>query len=348
MKKQQVQLGGTYVAKVSGKLARVRIDAESRFGGWDATNVDTGRSVRIKSAQRLRREVAPTRSAGDDRPPQDIDERIAAAPPSIVPYEQRRARAQRSQAAAHTVALAAAAVPAPEDMDADPDIDGADDLINQPHCATPGCGRPRALIYLDRPMCQACWERHCQEDAPADPPPARFAEANAGETNTVSDAALASAENETREQENDMGSKSKKAAKATKKNVSKPAAKSASTAAPAKAAGVAKTDAPKVGAKVAAAKARSKKATAATKTTGAAKPKRVSALDAAAQVLKAAGKPMRSGELITAMAEKGLWTSPGGKTPEATLYAAMMREARDKKAESRFKKIDRGQFAFNG
>ena len=83
------------------------------------------------------------------------------------------------------------------------------------------------------------------------------------------------------------------------------------------------------------------------KAKGDAKSKRISALDAAAQVLKAASKPMRAGELITAMAEKGLWKSPGGKTPEATLYAAMMREARDKGRESRFKKIDRGQFAFN-
>ena len=345
MKKQHVQLGGTYVAKVSGRTARVRIDAESRFGGWDATNVDTGRQVRIKSAQRLRREVGSETAADsfttdgaiglDDRPPQDIDERIAAAPPSIVPYEQRRARAQRGQAAA----TAASAPPDAAIGEAPTDVDGdADDLINQPHCATPGCGRPRAMIYLDRPMCQACWDRHCQDDPPAD----------AGEKNTVSGAALASAEDETPEQENVMSSKSKKTAKATKKNVNKPAAKSASAAAPAKSAGEAKASAPKVDAKVAAPKARSKKATAAAKKGGDGKPKRVSALDAAAQVLAKAGKPMRAGELITAMAEKGLWKSPGGKTPEATLYAAMMREARDKKAESRFKKIDRGQFAFNG
>jgi hypothetical protein len=77
------------------------------------------------------------------------------------------------------------------------------------------------------------------------------------------------------------------------------------------------------------------------------KPKRVSALDAAAQVLAKAGKPMRSHELIAAMAEQGLWKSPGGKTPHATLYAAMMREARDKGAASRFSKVDRGLFAFN-
>ncbi len=78
------------------------------------------------------------------------------------------------------------------------------------------------------------------------------------------------------------------------------------------------------------------------------KPKRVSALEAAAQVLAKAGKPMRSQELITAMAEQGLWKSPAGKTPHATLYAAMMREARDKGTAARFRKVDRGLFAFNG
>ena len=84
------------------------------------------------------------------------------------------------------------------------------------------------------------------------------------------------------------------------------------------------------------------------KPAGEKKPKRVSALNAAAHVLKAAGKPMRAQELITAMAEQGLWKSPGGATPHATLYAAMMREARDKGTASRFRKVDRGQFAFAG
>ncbi len=77
------------------------------------------------------------------------------------------------------------------------------------------------------------------------------------------------------------------------------------------------------------------------------KPKRVSALDAAAQVLAKAEKPMRAQELIAAMAEQGLWSSPAGKTPSATLYAAMTREARDKGAASRFRKVDRGMFAAN-
>jgi len=78
------------------------------------------------------------------------------------------------------------------------------------------------------------------------------------------------------------------------------------------------------------------------------KPKRVGALSAAAEVLKKAGKPMRAPEMITAMAEQKLWTSPSGKTPAATLYAAIIREIREKKGEARFKKVDRGQFAHNG
>ena len=79
--------------------------------------------------------------------------------------------------------------------------------------------------------------------------------------------------------------------------------------------------------------------------------KRVSALDAAATVLKKAGKPMRSRELITAMAEQGLWKSPAGKTPHATLYAAILREiqkAVEAGRVTRFRKVDRGQFTFNG
>jgi len=93
--------------------------------------------------------------------------------------------------------------------------------------------------------------------------------------------------------------------------------------------------------KTQAAKATTKKAS------GEKKPKRVSALDAAAQVLAKADKPMRAQELIAAMAEQGLWRSPGGKTPHATLYAAMMREERDEGTASRFSKVDRGLFAFN-
>jgi len=78
------------------------------------------------------------------------------------------------------------------------------------------------------------------------------------------------------------------------------------------------------------------------------KAKRTSALDAAAQVLEGAKEPMTAGAMITAMADRGLWTSPGGKTPHATLYAALIREIKAKGKDARFTKTDRGMFAFNG
>jgi hypothetical protein len=57
MKKNEVKVGGEYIAKVSGRLAQVRIDRENPHGGWDATNLATKKAVRIKSAQRLRAEA---------------------------------------------------------------------------------------------------------------------------------------------------------------------------------------------------------------------------------------------------------------------------------------------------
>ncbi len=174
MKKNEVKVGGMYVAKVSDKLVTVRIDSMHSGGGWNATNTATGKRIRIKSAQRLRG-----------------------------------------------------------------------------------------------------------------------------------------------------------AAKKTTKAEAREATKAA----------VANDEKAKATAKAATEKAKPKKSG------GEKKPKRVSALDAAAQVLAEAGKPMRARELITVMAERVLWESPAGKTPHATLYAAMMREARDKGTTSRFRKVDRGMFA---
>ena len=54
MKKADITIGTTYAAKVSDKVVPVRIDAVHASGGWDATNLATGKSIRIKSAQRLR------------------------------------------------------------------------------------------------------------------------------------------------------------------------------------------------------------------------------------------------------------------------------------------------------
>ena len=75
------------------------------------------------------------------------------------------------------------------------------------------------------------------------------------------------------------------------------------------------------------------------------KARKMGALDAAAIVLADAGKPMRSKDLIAEMAKRGLWASPGGKTPEATLYAAILREIGAKGAAARFARAGKGEFA---
>lgn len=54
MKKDQIRIGRTYLAKVTDKVVPVRLEAENPHGGWDATNLVTHKKVRIKSAQRLR------------------------------------------------------------------------------------------------------------------------------------------------------------------------------------------------------------------------------------------------------------------------------------------------------
>ena len=77
-------------------------------------------------------------------------------------------------------------------------------------------------------------------------------------------------------------------------------------------------------------------------------PNQMSALDAAALVLAEVGQPLSCPELIAAMAAKGYWSSPHGKTPAATLYAALTREVTTKGAAARFRKVGRGQFAGSG
>jgi HB1, ASXL, restriction endonuclease HTH domain len=75
------------------------------------------------------------------------------------------------------------------------------------------------------------------------------------------------------------------------------------------------------------------------------KPKKVSALEAAAQLLAQTGQALTCAQMIQALATSGTWTSPQGKTPEATLYAAIIREIQSKGAHARFRKTDRGTFA---
>lgn len=76
--------------------------------------------------------------------------------------------------------------------------------------------------------------------------------------------------------------------------------------------------------------------------------KKLSLLDAAAQVLKQSGAALNCKEIIKLAVEGGLWTPSGAKTPEQSLYSAMFREIKNKE-NSRFRKSEsrKGSFEFN-
>ncbi len=328
MKKNAVHLGEQYIAKVSGNLVPVRIDAENPHGGWDGTNTETGRKVRIKSAQRLRRSIR------GGTPDAEAFERLRAERTND-PTVDRCPQSGLDLREAATLERARAS------------------KANDPNrCATPRCKGEPALTYLGKPLCQECWDQHCAEKRPSEmvtegavplaealatSPVAAANEAsreraqpgpddvgndeeheNAGDE-PVSTGDAGELENE------DMATKSKK------NEIKKGKPRKAATKAPA-----ARETKPKAERKAKAA------------TSGEAKPKRVSALDAAAQILRSAKQPMRPREIIEAAASKGLWSSPAGKTPHATLDAAMRREINTKGKDARFTIEGRGLFGFNG
>ncbi|MEZ6147455.1 MAG: winged helix-turn-helix domain-containing protein [Planctomycetaceae bacterium] len=84
-----------------------------------------------------------------------------------------------------------------------------------------------------------------------------------------------------------------------------------------------------------------------TSTKAKAETKKLSQMAAAEKVLATAKEPMNCKAIVEAMAKKKLWSSPSGKTPEATLYAALLRHIRDKGKNAKFKKVGPGQFAIN-
>jgi hypothetical protein len=74
-----------------------------------------------------------------------------------------------------------------------------------------------------------------------------------------------------------------------------------------------------------------------------AKKTKLSMIAAAIEVLKTAEEPMNCREMIKALEEQKLWSSPGGSTPEKTLSSAIQREIKEKN-NSRFRKVAAGKY----
>jgi len=74
--------------------------------------------------------------------------------------------------------------------------------------------------------------------------------------------------------------------------------------------------------------------------------RRTSGLDAATQVLADAKDPLSAKEMVELMLTKGLWQTTG-RTPSATIHAAIIREIAAKGDAARFRKAAPGRFELN-
>jgi len=76
------------------------------------------------------------------------------------------------------------------------------------------------------------------------------------------------------------------------------------------------------------------------------KPKKLSLIDAAVQVLAEADEPMNCKQIVEQVTAKKLWSSEAA-TPWATLYSAILRETQNKGDDARFIKVERGRFTLS-
>jgi hypothetical protein len=75
--------------------------------------------------------------------------------------------------------------------------------------------------------------------------------------------------------------------------------------------------------------------------------KKMSGTAAAAKLLAETGEPMNVGDITNTIIERGWW-NPNGKTPDRTLYSAIITEIKKKGDDSRFRRAEeRGKFEAN-
>ncbi len=70
---------------------------------------------------------------------------------------------------------------------------------------------------------------------------------------------------------------------------------------------------------------------------------KLSGLSAAAKVLREAREPLNCKTIVEHALERGYWKTKG-KTPESTIYSAILREIQKKGDSARFRKAERGKF----
>lgn len=287
MKKNEVKVGNTYMAKVSDKVVPVRIDAEHPSGGWRATNMTTEKQVRVKSAQRLRGPAPRTNAAANAKPVPKAEEKrepktdTPTTKPFTKPAMANITIRPKGRVSAATRTDRAALLKAIAEL-----------VISNGHIAFGKNGAIYELYFREHNGSPAMWK--AKASTPLD----------------------------------DLGYRSEGATMLyTGVDAVRDGIKTVTGRTPS-AIGISlgkwqRSDV--------------------TKKTASAKPKKLSLIDAAAQVLAASGGPLNCKQIVEQVAAKGLWTSTAA-TPHATLYSAILREIQKKGAAARFTKVDRGSF----
>ncbi len=309
MKKDEVKIGGTYLAKVTDKVVPVRIDAEHRNGGWDATNMVTNKKVRIKSAQRLRgpaprsdakvtKEHVKATAAADQENARLRDERakssdgMTASERAMAESEPKKEQAKKPASTAATRARGRVSAATRADRQALAKAI-ADLPISNGHIAFGKNGELYELYFREHNGSPAMWK--VKASTPLDD--LGFRSSGATMLHTGSDAVRQAIKTVTGKTPSAIGISLTKWQNAG---------------------GTTKAGKPKT-------------------------PKKLSLIDAAAQILGESKESMNCKQMVEAIAAKGLWKSDAA-TPHATLYSAILRETQKKGADARFVKVDRGNF----
>ena len=292
MKKKDVCIGGVYLAKVSGRLAKVRITGESRFGGWDAVNCETNRQVRIRGAQRLRSRRLDKPAAGT-KPGTETTGTTGLPPVATEPSGEATSQEERGDATLpNTVDHAK-----PQTVGQEGDETMSKKAKTEKEGRVIACSKCGRVIKLVKKAKGGGWHGRC-ECGQVYSLGKRLVKVN-GDTKSLD---IPAAETLEAPPASAKATADRKAPTSAKATAGKPAKASR------------KREAGKM-----------------------------SGLDAAAKVLADANEPLDTKTMVERMIGQGLWTT-GGKTPAATIYAAIIREISVKGDASRFVKADRGKF----
>jgi hypothetical protein len=147
MKKAEIKIGGKYYANVTGKRVEVQIDSEKPNGGWNATNLATGKKILVKSAQRLQGEVGKSKSTAKPQSESPV-EQPNDANPDVVPIKPKRvAKKAEGQEPKRLSALAAAhkvLCEATEPLNVQQMIEA---MTTKGYWTSPGGKTPHATLY---------------------------------------------------------------------------------------------------------------------------------------------------------------------------------------------------------